>query len=141
MNNRGFTLLEALVASLIMAIAVTGLLTAISTSLRNGSRLTDYDRAVILARQKMDELILATNVPTMIPIEGTWPPAMTGGAPTGFRAVITPFDAPPLARPGTPILERVQLEVWWMSDPEKRKTFTIDGFRKGVMTPAEAGMQ
>ena len=139
MNKRGFTLLEVLVASLIMAIAVTGLLSALSTSLRNASRLTDYDRAVILARQKMDELILAVNVPVMIPIEGTWGPEMTGGTPTGFRAVITPFDVPPGARPGTPILERVQLEVWW-TNGDKRKTFVLEGFRPSPMTPAEAGL-
>jgi general secretion pathway protein I len=138
MNTRGFTLLEVLVASLIMAIAVTGLLSALSTSLRNGARLTDYDRAVILARQKMDELILSVNAPPMIPVEGVWAPEMTGGMPTGFRAMITPFEIPPKATPGTTILERVQLEVWWMNG-ESRKTFQLEGFRQAPMTAAEAG--
>ena len=140
MNKRGFTLLEVLVASLIMAIAVTGLLSALSTSMRNAARLTDYDRAVILARQKMDELMLSVTAPAMTPIEGVWTPDETGGNPTGFRAMITPFDVPPNARPGTTILERVQLEVWW-AYADRRKTFVLEGYRQSPMTLAEAGGQ
>ena len=55
-RNRGFTLLEVMVATTIMAIAVVGLLSSLSASLRNAARLTDNDRSALLARRKMDEL-------------------------------------------------------------------------------------
>ncbi len=58
MKPRGFTLLEMLVATAIMGIAVVALLANISTSMQNASRLTDYDRAALLAKRKMDELLL-----------------------------------------------------------------------------------
>lgn len=133
MTRRGFTLLEVLVATLIMALAVTGLLSALSTSLRSASRLTDYDRATLLARQKMDELLIATRVPINAPFEGTWGPEITGGLQCGWRARITPFEMLPGAAVGTAFLERIELEIWWMYG-EQRRTFRIDGYRRSVLT-------
>jgi general secretion pathway protein I len=138
MTRRGFTLLEVLVATLIMALAVTGLLSALSTSLRSASRLTDYDRAALLARQKMDELMIAAKAPKLAPFEGTWGPEVTGGLRSGWRARITPFDMPPGAAVGTAILERIEIEIWWMYG-EQRRSFQIEGFRRSVMTQDEVG--
>ena len=137
MRQRGFTLLEVLVATLIMALAVTGLLSALSTSLRNASRLTDYDRAVLLARQKMDELTIATKAPKIAPFEGTWGPEVTGGLRAGWRARITPFDMPPGLSVGQAYLERIELEIWWMNGAQRR-TFQLEGFRRWVMTTEDA---
>jgi len=135
-KTRGFTLLEVLVATLIMAIAVTGLLSALTTSLHSAARLTDYDRAVLLARQKMDELLIANKLPKLTPFDGTWDPALTGGQPMGWRARLTPYEMTPNAGPGAPFLERIQLEIWWMNRDQKR-TFALEGFRRSILTPED----
>jgi general secretion pathway protein I len=137
MRQRGFTLLEVLVATVIMALAVTGLMSGLSTSLRNASRLTDYDRAVLLAHQKMDELVIATRAPKFAPFEGSWGPEVTGGLPAGWRARITPFDVPPGVTIGQPYLERIELEIWWMNGAQRR-SFQLEGFRRWVMTADDA---
>lgn len=139
--KRGFTLLEVLVATLIMAVAVTGLLSALSTSLRNAGKLTDYGRAELLAHQKMDELLIATKLQKMTPFQGTWGREVTGDLPTGWVARITPFEMPPNAKPPTAILERVELQIWWMNGDRKR-TFALEGFRRSLLTKEDvvAGM-
>src|SRR5580698_917977 len=99
-NQRGFTLLEVLVASLIMGIAVAGLLQGLSTSTRNAARLSQYDRATLLAREKMDELLVASEIRRGQPLGGAFDPALTGGSAIGWRAVIQPFETAPGAGPG-----------------------------------------
>ena len=55
--QRGFTLLEMLVATTIMGLAIAGLMSGLSNSTRNAARLRDYDRVVQLARLRMNDLL------------------------------------------------------------------------------------
>lgn len=119
-----------------MAIAVAGLMGAISTSLRNAARLTDHDRAVLLAHQKMDELMLATGLEKGAAFQGTWGPEVTGGLDMGWIARLTPFEIPQNRAMGTPFVERVELEIWWMSGAQRR-TFRLEGYHRAVLTAAD----
>ena len=139
-RNSGFTLLEVLVATLIMSIAVVGLLSALSTSLNNAARLTDYDRAALLARRKMDELLIAPKLPKNAVLEGPFDPALTSGLQAGWKARVTPFEIPPGAGPGAPILERIELQIWWRhQEGDNARTFVLETFRRGMMMPEDVG--
>lgn len=131
-SERGFTLLEALVATTIMGVAVAGLLSGLSASVHNAARLTAYDRATVLAKSKMDELLANQTIPRKVPVEGLFDPALTGGTAAGWSATVTPFETSPGAGPGMWVLDRIQLEIWWM-DGVVRHAFTLEGFRRGIL--------
>jgi general secretion pathway protein I len=137
--KRGFTLLEMLVATFLMGVAVVGLLAAISSSLHNAGRLTDYDRAALVAKRKMDELLLDSRLPRMQPVEGRLDPSESAGLEGGWRAKFTPFEAPPQAGPGSLVLDKLELEVWWSSDG-KRRSLTLDGYRRTRLAMPGAGL-
>lgn len=138
MKRRGFTLLELMVATTIMGIAVVGLVSAISGSMHNAARLTDYDRAALLARCKMDELLLDPHVPKLSAFAAEFDRTETSGVQMGWQARVSPYDLPPGAVPGIMALERIELEVWWMSG-DKRRSFHLDGYRRAMLTADEAG--
>lgn len=134
--QQGFTLLEVLVATVILATAVAGLMSALSGSVRVASRVTDYDRAAMLARRKMEEITAERRLRRFTQLEGSYDPAQTNGLPSGWRAMIVPFEVPPNPAPGTPIVERIEVTVWWTSGDQQR-TFSVDGFRRYYLTPQD----
>jgi len=135
-RQRGFTLLEVLVAALIMGIAVSGILGAISQSTRNAVRLTQYDRAGLLARQKMDELLVDQKIPRNTVLQGRWAPQQAGGVDAGWQGRVTKFEAPMNVGPGQWIVDRIELEIWWM-DGATRRSFSLEGYRRGVLRAGE----
>jgi general secretion pathway protein I len=122
MRQKGFTLLEVLVATTIMGIAVVGLLSSMSTSMRTAVRVTDADRAAEIARNKMEELLVDANLPFQASLQGTFDDA------SGWTAQIGPFEGPPQFGPGAIILQRIALVVWFKSGDNIRQ-FPLEAYR------------
>jgi general secretion pathway protein I len=135
-SQRGFTLLEMLVATLIMGVAVVGLMVEITASMRNASRVTNRDRAALLARSKMDELLTEPDFPLNTPVEGDFDASLTGGVKGGWSARLTRFEMPPNPAPGQQSLDRMSLEIWWMANNERR-TFAFSGYRAHILRPED----
>jgi general secretion pathway protein I len=135
-RRAGFTLLEVLIATAIMGIAVAGLLGNLSASVSNAARLTDSDRAALLARRKMDELLIEKRLPLIVEFAGPFAPELTGGRDSGWRARVLPFEYQGRPAPGQPMLEQIQLEVWWMKSGQRR-VIQLEAFRIAQLTAEE----
>ena len=132
-GKRGFTLLEMIVATTIMGIAIAGLMSGISSTTRNAARLRDYDRVVQLARLRMNSLLADPRVPRNVVQEGVFDPALTGGLESGWRAQVTMVEkSSPMPAAGEYVLDRIQLEIWWMSGGQRR-TFPLDSYRRRTL--------
>jgi hypothetical protein len=119
-----------------MGLAIAGLMSALSNSTRNASRLRDYDRAVQLARLRMNDLLADMRAPRDTDLEGQFAPEITGGVTAGWRARITRAEKSPSPSPGDFTLDRIQLEIWWMSGAQRR-TFPLESYRRRSLRPED----
>lgn len=135
-GKRGFTLLEMIVATTIMGIAVGGLMSGLANSTRNAVRLRDYDRAVQLARLRMNSLLAEPNLQPGG--EGVFDRSITGGLECGWRSQISLAEkaTPGPANAGDYVLDRIQLEIWWTSGGVRR-TFPLEGYRRRIVQPED----
>jgi hypothetical protein len=127
-----------IVATMIMAIAVVGLLNGISGATRNAARVRDYDRIVQLARLRMNDLLLDPTIASGGNLSGRFNPEAAGGLEAGWQARTSVFEMPPNPAANQAALERVELQIWWMSGPQRR-TFNLEAFRERILRPADLG--
>jgi len=61
-GNRGFTLIETLIAISVLAISIVVLLQLFSGGLKSSKLSDEYTRGIFHAREKMDEILLAAEL-------------------------------------------------------------------------------
>jgi general secretion pathway protein I len=135
-HRRGFTLLEMLVATTIMGVAIAALMTGLSGATRNAARLRDYDRVVQLARLRMNDILADRRVPRNTQLSGTFPPELVGGLHAGWTAVVTVATKTPQPMTGAYSIDRVLMELWWMAGSQRR-TLTLESYRGRQLLPEE----
>ncbi|MGH9783207.1 MAG: type IV pilus modification PilV family protein [Terriglobia bacterium] len=127
--QRGFTLLEALVATAVLGASVAALLGLLSGSLRNAARLEAPEQALLLGQSKLHELISAgvteenatTNETHALPFDrtlaGRWDERFRWEARAmRFRPAAIPGrdeGSSPERTPGEILLARITLDVFW----------------------------
>jgi len=129
MQNRsqsGFSLIEVLVATIILAVAVSALLANLSTSTSNLFRTNDIDRLTFLSKRKMDELISVQAIPLGAGISGVLETDEKQNPTAGFTYAITPITG--IGQNTGERVDLVRLETWIQSGSRK-KTLRLDSFR------------
>lgn len=121
-RRQGFSLIEMIVATAILATAIIGLLTLTSVSMSNAAVIREYDRAAMLARSKMSELLEVHPLPLGRMMAGAFDDS------TRWQARADPFDAVPPVAVGRRMLVRVDLTVHWV-ERGRQKFIQLEGYR------------
>ena len=130
---RGFTLLEALVATAVLGAAVAALLGLLSVSLRNAARIEAPEQALLLGQSKLNELISAGVTEEICPpsLRADGEASQTHALPFDqtlagrwderfrWEARATRFRSSPARTPGETLLARITLDVFWRTANEQ----------------------
>jgi len=123
----GFSLLEVLVATALLGIAVAALMQGISGSLRNLSQAQSYEKVVLVGRSQLNRLL----------VETLKPGRMAGQWDEDFRweAQVRRWNPTGAAEAGTalPPLLVVRLTVFWPgAGGEKQATFETSKYEPNL---------
>ena len=115
-GERGFSLVEALIAFAILAVTLVALYEAMGTGVRGLSRSNKVDVAVLVAQSKLAELATLKIAP-QAPLEGT-----IAGAGFRWRVDMVAEKGPPspelAASPLRPL--RIKLSIFWYENGRAR---------------------
>ena len=117
-TSAGFTLLEVLVSMAILAICLTVIMQLFSGGLKSGHLSEEYIRAVFLAREKMEEVLVQKEIASG---------AEEGESEAGYRWVVKihPEEETEEVVPKLPFgLFDIQVSVMWR-EGERTKSFTL----------------
>src|SRR5213594_4648046 len=107
-NQRGFTLMEVLVAASVLGIAATALFGLLSKSLSNLRKVEDLHRYELAAQDLMNRVLLQQTLPAPATAEGA-----IDNLGANWSVKITPWAPPTLEKkPGQAVL-KVEVEVTW----------------------------
>ena len=123
----GFTLLEVMVATALMGVAVIGLMSLVNRATANASSIRYYARAAMLARSQMNDLL--TMEPLKVQAYGG-----TYGPDSGWQANVQPYQSAGRAVPGRSVLLQINLTVWW-TDRGERHSISMNTLRRVRATP------
>ena len=106
----------------LLGLAVSGLISMINSSLAGAAMTREYARAAMLAKTRMNELLVMKPLPLGAPMAGKF------NETSGWEAVAQPTLGFGASATGSQVV-RVDLKVWWQSGNERR-SIDIEGYRR-----------
>ncbi len=115
-QSQGFSLMEVLVAMMILGIAFSTLFALISGSMRNIDRLREHEKITRLAQMKVNELILEMNQGVTPGLSGSFDPKYR------WQVRLEPLslEVGPDVKPGYSLF-RLRLSVLWSGRTEENE--------------------
>ena len=121
-GQRGTTLLEVVLAALLLGVAAAGLLGTVNQALTGIQSAREHARAVTHANSVLDGVLALPRLRAGQAWQGSADPT------SGWKAVAEPMPLPNHP-PGAGGLVEIQVEVWWLSGGQRR-TLALEGYRR-----------
>lgn len=112
-SNRGFTLLEVLIAAVVMGTVFVAVMGLLSRSLKNIERMKPHEIALVHAQEKMNEMLMPK---ALLPAttSGAWDDGYRWEAQIDSAPVVAGAPLPPESKVQNPYgLFSIRVEVFW----------------------------